>query len=119
MANPVVHFEIGVADRGKAKDFYSQLFDWKINDIPNMDYTIVTAEEKGIGGGFWKPKDDKPYITLYILVDDLQKFLDKAEKLGGKILMEPTEIPEVGSTAMFEDPDGNMIGLWKELEKKG
>jgi len=117
MASPVVHFEIGVGNRTKAGEFYSKLFDWKVDDYPEMDYTTVAAAENGIGGGFWKPKDGKNYITIYIQVDDLQAYLDKAEQLGGKKLMDPTDIPGVGSTAMFADPDGNIIGLYKPVEK--
>jgi len=117
MANPVVHFEIGVSDRSKAGEFYSKLFDWKMEDYPPLDYTGVAGEENGIGGGLWKPKDGKNYITIYIQVDDLAAYLEKAEQLGGKKLMDPTDIPGVGSSAMFSDPDGNVVGLYKPLDK--
>ena len=33
--------------------------------------------------------------------------------MGGKVLMPPTEIPNVVTLAMFADPDGNAIGLIK------
>jgi predicted enzyme related to lactoylglutathione lyase len=47
-------------------------------------------------------------------VPDLQAALDKAERLGGKSLMPPTEIPEGNVTiAMFSDPEGTTCGLIK------
>ena len=41
MGNPVVHFEIIAKDREKLSAFYSQLFDWKLNVIPEMGYGMV------------------------------------------------------------------------------
>ena len=49
----------------------------------------------------------------YVEVNDLQAYLDKAEKLGGKTIMPPTEIPDQVTLAMFTDPEGNVIGLVK------
>ena len=32
MAHPIVHFEIGCRDKAKTAEFFSKLFDWKIED---------------------------------------------------------------------------------------
>ena len=38
--------------------------------------------------------------------------LEKAEKLGGKTVVPPTEIPDFGLTfAFFADPEGHVVGL--------
>ena len=50
MANPFVHVELMTTDVVKAKEFYSGLFDWKLEDIPGMDYTMINVGE-GTGGG--------------------------------------------------------------------
>lgn len=34
--------------------------------------------------------------------------------LGGKTVVPPALIPNVGAFAIFSDPDGNHIGLFKE-----
>ena len=39
--------------------------------------------------------------------------LNKAESLGGKTIMPPTEIPDYVTIALFADPHGNTIGLVK------
>ncbi len=52
-------------------------------------------------------------MTFYAQVDDLQGYLDKAERLGGKTVLPPTEIPDTVTLAMFTDPEGNLIGLVK------
>jgi len=118
MAKPVVHFEIAGRDGKKSCDFYGKLFDWKINrEIGGMDYNLVPAAgDKSIGGGiFTAPTGMAPCVTFYVEVEDLQKYLDKAVSLGGKITQPPTPIPipGIGSSAMFTDPDGLLIGLFK------
>jgi predicted enzyme related to lactoylglutathione lyase len=53
-------------------------------------------------------------VTFYVMVDDPQKYLDRAEQLGGKTVMPPSEIPGAGITlAMLTDPEGHLIGLTK------
>ena len=77
-------------------------------------YAMVDGGSSGLAGGLGQAGDgDGPRVTFYVSVPDLRKTLDQAVKLGGKILMEPTEIPGVVTLAMFADPDGNAIGLTK------
>lgn len=115
MASPVIHWEVSVSDHGKGVEFYSKLFDWKCEKHEGFDYSVVApAGEKSIGGGIGQIQDgQKPFVTFYVNVDDLQAYLDKAESLGGKTVLGPTPIPGVGSCAMLADPDGNVIGLFK------
>ena len=47
-------------------------------------------------------------------VDDLAKYLARAEDLGGSTVLRPMPIGTIGSFAMFADPDGNTIGLFRE-----
>ena len=56
-------------------------------------------------------------MTIYAQVDDLQATIDHAVKLGGKMLVPPQEVPNMGHFAWIQDPDGNMIGIWKLLKK--
>ncbi len=114
MGQPVVHFEVTGKDAAKLRDFYSKLFDWKIEVDPNMGYGMVEPAEGGIGGGIMQAQGDMPgYLTFYVAVDDLQAYLNKAESMGAKTIVPPTPIPAVGSFAMFNDPEGNLVGLFK------
>jgi hypothetical protein len=115
MANPVVHFEIAAKDRKASSKFYSDLFGWTIQHEDQMDYSMTDGEgERGIGGGWRNLSDgEKPSITFYVQVDDLQPFLSKCKDLGGKVLVEPSPIPGVGEFAFLGDPDGNCFGIIK------
>lgn len=116
MSNPVVHFEIVGSDNAKTRQFYSELFDWNIVADNPMDYGMVNAEsDRGISGGILgvEEEDDRTGVRIYIEVDDLQAYLDKAEQLGGKTILPPTVVPDMVTFALFADPDGTLIGIVK------
>ena len=117
MGPPVVHWEINARDAGRVQEFYSKLFDWKVNANNPMHYGLVnTGSKQGANGGIGQndPSAPAPSVTFYVQVSDLQKYLDRAESLGGKTIMPPTEIPGMVTMAMFTDPEGNVIGMVKE-----
>jgi len=117
MANPVVHWEIGGPNGEQLQEFYRDLFGWKVQVMEEMgNYGLVDHEDEGIGGGIVQTGEGAPptMVTIYIQVDDLQAYLNKAESLGGKTITPPLEISdEIGSAAMFSDPQGNLIGLFQ------
>lgn len=115
MGNPVVHFEIGGKDVGKLIDFYGTVFEWNIMPLADQLYIADPASEKGIEGHLFQTTeetDSTNNVIIYVEVDDIQASLEKAESLGGEILIPPQEIPGNASHfAMFRDPSGNKIGL--------
>ena len=114
MGQPVVHFEIHGGEQ--LNKFYADLFGWHVDSNNPMNYGMVDTHggEGGINGGI--APDDEKWVTVYVQVDDLQAALDKAEKLGGKTIMPPSDIPGGNvSLALFADPEGNRIGLVKGM----
>jgi predicted enzyme related to lactoylglutathione lyase len=110
---PVVHWEISAEDPKKAQEFYAKLFDWNVDANNPMSYGLVQADGNGgIGGGIG-PANGHKGVTFYVGVDDLDAYLKKAESLGGKTVMPPTEIPGMVTLAQFTDPEGNLIGMVK------
>ncbi|MEY4482878.1 MAG: hypothetical protein RL693_330, partial [Verrucomicrobiota bacterium] len=58
-----------------------------------------------------------PGHNFYILVDDIDAAIARAEAAGGKLHMEVTSVD--GYTfAMVEDPEGNPIGLIKPFDSQ-
>ena len=113
MPHPVVHWEIGATNAKRTQEFFAKLFDWKIDANNPLNYGLVDTGGGGINGGINTAPHGVPYFVMYVQVDDLQKYLDKANALGGEAVVPPTDIPGVGSYAFFKDPDGNIIGLFK------
>lgn len=114
MANPFVHVELATTDVGTAKAFYSGLFDWKLEDLPGTDYTMISVGE-GTGGGIMQTVQpgSPSYWMAYVLVDDVSAATEKARRLGGTICKEVTEIPGMGWFSIFTDPTGATLAMWQ------
>jgi len=114
MANPFVHIELLTSDPARARDFYTGLFGWKLEEIPGMDYTIINVGE-GTGGGMMKvPLPDMPSHWLpYVGVEDAVASTEKAKSLGATVCREVTEIPGYGWFSVITDPTGATFALWQ------
>ena len=121
MGQPVVQFEILGKDADKTQRYYSELFGWKVEplgfDNPTR-YGIVqrdgnvNGEGVGIGGGIGQgPEGYDGHVTFYVEVPDVEAALVKAESLGGSRMMGPHEVPDGPTIGLFEDPDGNSVGV--------
>ncbi len=121
----VVHFEIPADNVERAQNFYKTVFDWKINPIPNMGYTIlqtVTVDEQNmpkepgaINGGMLKRQSPITSPVITINVDNIESSLEKIKQNGGQIVREKTQVGNMGFTAYFKDSEGNILGLWQNL----
>src|SRR6516164_7029009 len=114
MGNAVVHFEIGGPDDVPLRAFYGELFGWKLQPFQGGGYTLIdTCGGGGINGGIGKSQTGEPWSTFYVEASDLQAVLDKAESLGAKTAMPVTDFGGAVIIAMFNDPDGLLVGLVK------
>ena len=118
MGKPVIHWQIMTKDPEKAQTFYSQLFGWKMDDNNPLKYTLVDTQAKsGIQGGIWKiPPEAENRITIYVQVEDLPTYINKAKALGARVLVPPQSLPlpNGDAIALIQDPTGLVIGLVKE-----
>jgi len=77
-----------------------------------MNYMMVDTGGQP-GGGINIVDTMKPSGTvLYVEVEDIEAKLAKASQLGGKVIAPKTAIPGIGFFGMFEDPDGNTMGVF-------
>jgi predicted enzyme related to lactoylglutathione lyase len=112
----VVHVEIPAANTEAAGKFYQDLFGWKIQPMPEMNYTMWEAAD-GSGGGFPQVSPENPVgqVLVYIASDDIDTDLRNVQKLGGKVLHEKMEIPGMGWFGIFQDPTGNVLALYTSM----
>ncbi len=112
----VVHVEIPAKEVEAASKFYQDLFGWKIESVPEMNYTMW-EDGSGFGGGFTEVSKDTPAgrVLVYIDSDDIEADLKKVVELGGKVLQEKMEIPQTGWFGIFQDPTGNVLAVYKSM----
>lgn len=84
-----------------------------------MNYRLVeNGGAGGINGAIMTPQAG-PWpgkLAFYIDVDDLDVFGKKITAAGGKMIVEKMAVPGVGQLALFEDPDGRVLGMWKQMK---
>ncbi len=123
MAGRVVHFEIPYDDGDRARAFYADAFGWNLMHLPEMSYTMVSTgptSEQGppsepgfINGGMLERGAPIGSTVITVDVDDIDAALEKIEKLGGTTVTAKTVVGEMGFSAYFKDPEGNLMGLWQ------
>lgn len=115
----IVHVEIPAANVESAAKFYQELFGWKMQHIPDFNYTMW-EDGSGFGGGFNVASEENPVgkVLVYIDSDNIESDLKKAAQLGGKVLREKTEIPGSGWFGIFQDPEGNVLALYTSMNPK-
>ena len=123
----VVHFEIPADDTKRAKKFYSETFGWQIQDIPEMNYAMLTTvpmdenhmpkESGAINGGMYKREKGFSKTPVVVIgVTSLDESARKVESAGGKVVLPKVKIADMGLYAQVEDTEGNIIGLWQDLK---
>jgi predicted enzyme related to lactoylglutathione lyase len=110
----IVHVEFAVKDPKKVEKFYGNLFGWKFEEVPGMNYWLFQPPS-GPGGGVGPLQDpNQPTgITNYIFVNSIDEYEKKIVKAGGKITTPKLEVPGQGWMSWFEDPAGTRMALWQ------
>lgn len=123
----VVHFEIPAANVERARKFYSNVFQWKITPIPDMNYNMVQTAPSGknmrskvagaINGGMMKRWAKVPAPVIYMDVRNIDASIAKIKRNGGKLVAPKQKVPGVGYTAYVKDSEGNVIGVWQATRR--
>lgn len=113
MPQPIVYVEIGATDVARAADFFISVFQWDFTDRTQVAYSTFTTGD-GIGGGIYRTKEMKPTggVVLYIMVPDIDATLAQISMHGGRVVVPRSDIPGTGWYGHFQDPFGNLLGLF-------
>ncbi len=113
----ITHFEIPVADKDAATQFYGGLFGWQIAAPEGYeDYPMWSAPNKISGGGLVARDGSFTQPVGYVEVDSIDDVLAKVVAGGGSVLRGKAPISETSAWAVFADPDGNAVGLYESSE---
>jgi predicted enzyme related to lactoylglutathione lyase len=114
MSDPMVYFEMPADDVERAKRFYENVFDWKIDYIPRIDYHSVQTkgvEGDGIDGGLIKRKAAGQPVMNYVRVSSIEECSKKAVENGGTVVLERQVVPGFGAYSIIRDTEGNLVGM--------
>lgn len=116
--NPVGWFEIYVQDMERAKKFYQDTLQVKLERIESTEHEMwmfpMFHEKSGCTGALIKMdgKDSGGGGTIiYFVCDDCSVEADRAAKNGGKLEKPKFSLGQYGHIAFVIDTEGNRIGL--------
>jgi predicted enzyme related to lactoylglutathione lyase len=119
----VLHFEIPFDDKARAMKFYEAAFDWKLQDMAEMNYVMAMTtpgdermrpkEPGAINGGLFQRPKEAPNTCIYVGVASIDAALKKVTGAGGRIVTPKTPIPGMGAFARVADTEGNVVGLFE------
>ncbi len=116
----ITHVDISAVDPERAKKFYQDLFDWKIELLPGpMNYYLIETTDlngqKGVGGGLSKRDKSQPAgMVNFMGVKSIDESIIKVENLGGKIIQSKQSIPGWGYLVVCVDTENNRFGLFQD-----
>ena len=109
----VVHLELHTRDLRGAVDFYARLFGWQPERIRAGEgsYLAISMGDR-VGGGVVECAADQPLWLPYVEVRDVGSTTDRAQGLGGEVLLGPREGPE-GWRSVVSTPGGGEVAFWQ------
>jgi hypothetical protein len=115
MSHAVTQFQIISSHPEAVAAFYGELFGWKIDTGNPLGYRrIDTGSHNGIQGGIWPaPPQAGTFAQLFIAVEDVKGAVLRAERLGARVVIPPTMLPEGEEIAVLHDPQGMPFGIWR------
>jgi len=108
-------FELMTTDVEAAKGFYGTLFGWKYEAYagdPAAQYHMLKVNDEPVGGIMKTPPQCSGYPPIwgaYVTVADIDATAAKVVELGGKVIVPPTDIPNIGRFSVFSDPQGAVL----------
>lgn len=116
--NMVSWFEIPVSDIDRAKAFYEKVFAIKLS---SMDFGYVKianfpdhGNATGASGSLMQNPNNQPTgqgTVVYFTVEEMDTVISRIQAAGGKILQPKFNMGQLGYIALFQDSEGNTIGL--------
>lgn len=110
--------ELVSTDPGRARDFYTELFDWKAETTPMgegpdaLDYTVFSAGEQPVAGLMKNPPGvEMSHWSVYYNVADCDATVARVKELGGQIYFGPNFMETVGKFATCADPQGAAFAI--------
>nr|WP_249145643.1 VOC family protein [Bradyrhizobium diazoefficiens] len=112
-----VWYELLTTDMASAAAFYAEVVGWAVTDAsrPELAYKLLMAGDAPVAGVMSLPEEGlrlgaTPRWVGYVSVDDMDVRVAQIRRLGGAILVPPTD-SNIGRIAVVADPQGATFAL--------
>ncbi len=112
-------YELMTTDPKGAQNFYTALNGWGLQDFnagSNEPYVMWTRDGAPFGGVMRLPDEARkmgapPHWLAYVEVPQVDATVSQVTAAGGKVYVQPTDIPGGGRFAVLADPQGAVFGV--------
>ena len=116
--------ELGTSDVNSARNFYTQLFGWTVNEFPMGEmgtYYVFQKDGKDAAAAYqMSPEQGMPPNWLsYVAVASADDATEKAKSLGGSVVHGPIDVFDMGRMTVLTDPQGATFAVWESKSHHG
>jgi predicted enzyme related to lactoylglutathione lyase len=116
--------ELATSDPIAAKQFYTSLFGWTVNenDMGEMIYYIFQKNGRDCAAMYKQGAEQQgapPNWMSYVCVTSADDAAAKAKSHGGNVVAGPFDVADYGRMAVLIDPQGAAISLWQPKKNIG
>lgn len=124
MTRRPIWFEIYAEDIERAREFYGQVFGWRLEPFDDYDpenyFLLKDQRHQSVAGAIVRAGSvtglesrGSGSSVVYLEVDDLETTASAAIAAGGQVVSPRREISsDAGSFLIIADPEGTPLGLW-------
>jgi hypothetical protein len=119
--------DLSTTDPGAAKEFYTALFGWEVNDMPVGDdqvYSMMTIDGKSVAAITAQPEQQRdagaPALwNSYIAVESADRAVERARELSANVHAPAFDMLEAGRMGVIQDPQGAYFIAWEPKRFSG
>jgi predicted enzyme related to lactoylglutathione lyase len=118
--------ELGTTDIASAKTFYAALLDWQYKEVPAgpMVYNLAQRQGKDVAGLYaldaeMRNQGVPPHFMSHVATASADDTARQAEALGGRVMMPPFDVMDIGRMAVLRDPTGATFAVWQAKRHVG
>lgn len=119
--------ELATTDQAAAKEFYTALFGWTVEDYPigaEEKYSMFRLNGRDAAAGYTMRKEQRaqgtpPNWMVYIASNNVDATAMKASQEGGAVLQPAFDVMDAGRMAVLRDPTGAVFSVWQANQNPG
>ena len=119
--------DLASTDQAAAKEFYTALFGWDVEDLPvgdGVSYSMMSVGGKRVAAIGPQPEAQRaagvPSVwQSYVTVENVDAATARAKELGASVLAEPFDVMQAGRMAVIQDPQGAVFSIWEPRDTIG
>jgi predicted enzyme related to lactoylglutathione lyase len=116
----IAWIDLTVENAEAVRDFYREVAGWTPTEVPMggySDFCMTPRGETEAVAGVCHARGQNTGLPsawlIYIVVEDLDRSLERCVALGGSVLRPPTEITAQGRFCVIKDPGGAVAALFQ------